>query len=149
VPQHVGAESADAGARLKSFEELAHRVAGEGAATTVGEQRLLVPIIAPAVVGDVRVERCEGLDGKVDVAWMDCLSRRGSDVQAPLAEVDVAQAKSRELLPAETAAQERATSRRRRARAGSRPSPSACARAGARLTQATRGYGFALASQPS
>jgi hypothetical protein len=40
-------------------------------ATSIGEQRLLETVIALAVIGDVRVERFEGLDGKVDVAWMD------------------------------------------------------------------------------
>jgi hypothetical protein len=83
----VGAESADTGACLESLEELAHRVARDSAAAAAGEQRLLVAVIAFAVVGDVRVERFEGLDGKVDVAWVDRFRRRGSDVQAPLAEI--------------------------------------------------------------
>ena len=85
VPQHVSAEPADPGARLESFEELANRVAGEGAAAAVGEQRFVCAIVALAVVGDIRVERFEGLKRKVDVAWVDRFGRRGTDVQTPLA----------------------------------------------------------------
>ncbi len=105
--KHVGAEPADPGSCLKTFEELADRVAREGPAAAVSEQCILGLIVALAIVGDVRVERFEGLEGKVDVACVDRFGRRGSDVQAPLTEVDVAEAKACELLPAETAPQER------------------------------------------
>ena len=112
MTEHVGAEVTDAGAGLEALEELADRVAGEGASVAVGEQRIVRLRRADAVIVDVRIERLQGLDRDGDVAGMDRLARDGADVEPPLRGGEIHKAKADELLAAKAAAEERPNERR-------------------------------------
>jgi len=67
----VRTEVADPGAGLQALEELADRVAGEGASVAVGEQRIVRLGGAEPVVVHVRIERLQRLDRDGDIAGVD------------------------------------------------------------------------------